>query len=99
MNIIIADEVKAFLIKKNSMVLTLSTFHTGSSCGGGALMMPEVGYRVPKVPDHYNIIKVDDITVYIKNNLNITSEKIEFVAIKNLLATTLDVRGVRIKSN
>jgi len=60
--------------------------------------MPEVGYRVPEVPEHYNIFKVDDVTVFVKKNVNTTADQLEFVANKILFVTTLDVRGVKNKS-
>ena len=61
-------------------------------------MMPEVGYRIPEVPEHYNIYKVDDVTVYIKKNVNTISDHLEFVANKIMFVTTLDVKGIKTKS-
>lgn len=61
-------------------------------------MMPEVGYLVPEVPEHYNIYKVDDITVYVKKNLNTSADQLEFVANKILFVTSLDVKGVKTMS-
>ena len=61
-------------------------------------MMPEVGYRVPEVPEHYNIFKVDDITVYVKKNVNTTADHLEFVATKILFVTSLNVNGVKTMS-
>ncbi|HAS72698.1 MAG TPA: hypothetical protein DCS67_00970 [Clostridiales bacterium UBA8960] len=60
--------------------------------------MPEVGYRAPEVPEHYNIHEVDGITVYVKKNVTTTANQLEFVASKLLFVTTLEVRGVRTKS-
>ena len=61
-------------------------------------MIPEVGYRVPEVPEHYNIYTVDGITVYVKKNVNTTTDHLEFVASKILFVTSLNVNGVKTTS-
>ena len=98
MQIIIRDEVKAFLSKKNSKVLTVSVIQSG---GGwcGSLSIPEVGYRVPEVPEHYNIFHVDEITVYVKKNVNTTADRLEFVVNKILFVKSLDIKGVKTMSH
>ena len=93
MEIIINKNVEAFLKKKSSNILTLRLVRTGGGwCGSYAL--PEVGYRVPEVLEHYNLYQIDGISVYVMKNINTYNNKLEFVATKLLFFTTLDVKGI-----
>jgi len=60
--------------------------------------MPEVGYRVPEVPEHYDVFEVEDYKVYVKKNVTLTGARLEFVARKVLFVTTLEVHGVKTRS-
>ncbi|MBE0450870.1 MAG: hypothetical protein IBX70_08485 [Clostridia bacterium] len=60
--------------------------------------MPEVGYQVPEVLEHYNSYQRDGITVYVMKNVNTINNKLEFVASTFLFATSLSVKGVKVNA-
>jgi hypothetical protein len=84
-----------YLEKKKSKVLTLSVITSG---GGwcGPIMIPQIGYHVPKVSEHYTIYNVQDVRVYIKNNVNTVNNKLEFYTSSFLFITSLEVKGLKL---
>ena len=60
--------------------------------------MPEVGYHVPEVLEHYNSYQKDGISVYVMKNINTNNNKLEFTASTFLFATTLSVKGVKVSA-
>ena len=60
--------------------------------------MPEVGYQVPEVLEHYNSYQSDGITVYVMKNINTINNKLEFVASTFLFVTSLSVKGIKVNA-
>lgn len=60
--------------------------------------MPEIGYRTPEVPEHYEMSEIEGIKVYVMKNVTTTANKLEFVVNKFMFIASLEVRGIRTKT-
>lgn len=96
MNIIISEQVKAYLKKKNISCLTLNMVIAGNGCCGG-YAIPQVSYEYPEDAKKYEYVLVDNIDVYIhKSAIDDDDIKLEFVLRRYLLHEYIDVEGIRI---
>jgi len=94
MNIIISEQTKTYLKKKNINCLTLNMTSAGGCCG--SVYMPSVGYKEPAALNQYERYFVDNINVYIHKLVKAESEELKFI-FKNFLALKyVDVEGIKL---
>lgn len=94
MNIIISEQAKTYLKKKNINCLTLNMARTGLCCG--SVSTPTVEYTEPTALNDYDYFLVDNINVYIDRLAKLEVGELKFV-FKNLLTLKyIDVEGIKL---
>lgn len=95
MNIIISEQAKDYLKKKNICCLTLNMVCGGGGCSGG-VAMPSVSYEEPADANKYEHNLIDNINVYISNSAKGQDIQLKFILRKFLFHEYVDVEGIRI---
>lgn len=94
MNIIISEQAKTYLKKKNINCLTLSMVRA-SVCWGSA-SMPSVEYTEPAALNQYDHYLVDNINVYIDRLAKAEVGELKFVFKNFLMLKYVDVEGIKL---
>lgn len=94
MNIIISEQAKTYLKKKNINCLTLNMIRA-RACWGG-VSMPSVEYSEPAALNQYNYYLVDNINVYIDRLAKAETGELKFVFKNFLMLKYVDVEGIKL---
>jgi len=96
--IIITDELKSYLEKKDRNIISIMIKKVESGCAGS---VQELDVRYNKVPndiEKYNYFDIDGIDVYLISNLKVKDDKL-ILSVKRspLLLKELDIKGIELK--
>lgn len=94
MNIIISEQTKTYLKKKNINCLTLNMASAGLCCG--SVSMPTVEYAEPAALSIYNHYYVDNINVYIDRYAKAEAGELKFIVKNLVLLKYVDVEGIKL---
>lgn len=98
MKVIISDELRSYLKKKNRNIISIMIRKVESGCVGS---VQELDVRYNKIPDDvekYNHFEIEDIDVYVIINLKAKDDKL-ILSVKRspLFIKELDIKGIELK--
>lgn len=91
MNIQIDEDVKNYLIQKHAQCLTVKTVEGKGGCG--IPIEPQLEFKIPLIPEHYDYFEVDGIDIYIKKGISI-NEKLHFKLSNVFGLKSINVSGI-----
>ncbi len=91
-------EVKAFLSKKNKSCITLEIITSGGGCCP-TMELPEISYVSPKEKEKFQYVKVDDLDIYVGNNVRITAPQLKFTLSSMMFLKKIEVAGITYKKH
>ena len=98
MEVIISDELRLYLKKKNRNIISIMIRKIESGCVGS---VQELDVRYNKIPDDvekYNHFENEGIDVYVVSNLKAKDDKL-ILSVKRspLFIKELDIKGIKLK--
>jgi hypothetical protein len=94
LNIIISEQTKTYLKKKNINCLTLNMARAGLCCG--SVSTPTIEYAEPAALNSYDHYLVDNINVYVDRLAKSEVGELKFVFKNLLMLKYVDVEGIKL---
>lgn len=98
MKVIIRDELRLYLKKKNRNIISIMIRKVESGCVGSVQELDVRYNKVPEDVEKYNYFEIDGIEVYVISNLKAKNDEL-ILSIKRspLFIKELDIKGIELK--
>ncbi|GAB6106478.1 hypothetical protein [Fusibacter bizertensis] len=96
LNIVLQDDLKAYLKAHDHKDISLSLTHSDYSTGNVLSMSPDIHYKAPDDMDRYDTYTVDDVRVYVEKDVVAYDDTLEFVEESLLGVHKCHVIGIKL---